>query len=523
MTVTVNNGFFIPSSRLKFIETLVAQTSESCLIAIEGPSGIGKTTVLEELLTTSLPNANKCYLTATSALNEIQIRSRVIEQLFGNVLFDPEKPLLTTFLEFNHQVPLMLAIDNGHFLPGQIIGEILQVVAELKKRGHHMVALITYDQTQSKTLGSIDSALISHYTIPSLDYNESYQLLTRYFENLPSPSNPKIKRWIESANGNPIQLLAFDQKDALKLSNASPLNIKLWVAVVVVASLLFALGLYFYRVAYTDTTNAPATIKELLTASTDESQNSGITAKKWSTDEVQAQITPKRVAVATAEDIFEVIVQAQVEQQQATRINSEPVEAATPVFEETDEINDKQVVISGNELEKIEKKAFDDPLVTAKDNPSSDTGANDDGSINSASDNSDSVNETQSTKAELTDEDNKSTAVKGNSTLTVAGYLIDNQSLLALPSDKYVLQLTAVSTESTLEQYLTSKSLDPELTRIYKIKRNNADWLVVTYGVFDSIRAARQTAAAIDANAWAKSVSVIQQQIAVYQQNLSQN
>ena len=93
---------------------------------------------------------------------------------------------------------------------------------------------------------------------------------------------------------------------------------------------------------------------------------------------------------------------------------------------------------------------------------------------------------------------------------------------MTLPSDKYVLQLTAVSSESTLAQYLESKNLDPELTRIYKIRRSNADWLVVTYGVFDSISTARETAKTVDPNAWAKSVSVIQQQIAAYQQSLSQ-
>lgn len=486
MTVTVNNGFFIPNSRLNFIEALVTQTSGSCLLAIEGPSGIGKTTVLEELLTSSLPNANKCYLTATATLNEIQIRSRIIEQLFGNVLFDPEKSLLTTFLEFNHQTPLMLAVDNGHFLPGQIVGEILQVVAELKKRGHHMVAIITYDKSQSKTIGSIDSALISHYSIPSLDYKESYQLLARYFENIPSSNNVKIKRWIENANGNPIQLLAFDDKESLKFASVSPMNIKLWVSVVIVASLLFALGLYFYRVAYTEQGEVPATIKELMTKTEQVLEKQSKTVKEWPKVHPQeaTQLQPKRVDIASAEDIFAAIEQAHTEQAQAEQNIESIVEAKTPVFAEKQA---KQVVISGNELEVIEQKAFDTTLADAKEE----------------------ADEAPTIEPNIVPQE-------------VAGYLIDNQSLMTLPSDKYVLQLTAVSSESTLAQYLESKKLDPELTRIYKIRRSNADWLVVTYGVFDSISTARETAKTVDPNAWAKSVSVIQQQIAAYQQSLSQ-
>ena len=497
MTVSANNGFFIPKSRLDFIESLIEQTTQSCMLAIDGTTGVGKTTVLEELLTACLPEANKCYLTAAASLNEIQIRSRIIEQLFGNVLYDPEKSLLNTFLEFNHQTPLLVAIDNGHFLPGQIIGELLQVVAELKKRGYHMVVLVTFDKAQSKTLASIDSALISHYTVPTLSYNESYQLLTRYFDDVPSSNNVKVKRWIESANGIPIQLLAYDQANQSTLGQIPPLNLKLWGAVLVVVSLLFALSNYFYRTSNTDPDSGPTAITELVNKAKD-----SVTAKTWSKPEVQKQIElqPKKVNVASAADIFDVIYGAEQNQLTAEQAEMTPIEAETPTFAEK---KGQEVTITGESLEEIEQKAFDESVVETKEQSSS----------------------TDVEEVPVQDigpePEVKDTSVQ-NIIPSVAGYNIDNQALMALPSDKYVLQLTAVSTESILEQYLNSKRLDAELTRIYKIKRNNSDWWVVTYGVFDSISAARETAKTVDNNAWAKSVSVIQQQIAVYQQTLSQ-
>lgn len=503
MTVAANNGFFIPQSRLTFIDNIVSQTSQSCLIAIDGPAGMGKTTVLEELLTSSLPDANKCYLTAAPSLNEIQIRSRIIEQFFGNVLFDPEKPLLNTFLEFNHQVPLMLAIDNGHYLPGQIIGEILQVVAELKNRGYHMVALIAYDKSLSKTIGSINSALLSHYSVPALSFDESYSLLNRYFQNVPSASNARIKRWIDAAKGSPIQLLAFDEEKSLGGALSKPMNLKLWGATILLLSLLVALGLYFYRGAIDDKSSGPVAITEIVN-----NVKEGFTAKQWSKPEVQKQIElqPKKVNVATAEDIFGVIEQATLTQREATANAQDIVEAETPTFNHE---KGREITISGESLETIEHEVFETSVADVKSD--------------SMKDNEEATKTPELVKETLSED--VSAEAEPQSQLMhekIGAYIVDNQSLMALPKDKYVLQLTAVSTESTLEQYLSSKELEPELTRIYKIERNNADWWVVTYGVFDSIRAARETAKSVDNNAWAKSVSVVQQQISVYQQSLSQ-
>jgi septal ring-binding cell division protein DamX len=95
-------------------------------------------------------------------------------------------------------------------------------------------------------------------------------------------------------------------------------------------------------------------------------------------------------------------------------------------------------------------------------------------------------------------------------------YNIDNEEFFALPAELFVLQLTAVSSEPVLGQYLESISYDKKKIRIYKIRRNNNDWLVVTYGLFDTIDEARKAAASIAPNAWAKSISVIQQQILAF-------
>ena len=96
-------------------------------------------------------------------------------------------------------------------------------------------------------------------------------------------------------------------------------------------------------------------------------------------------------------------------------------------------------------------------------------------------------------------------------------YFIDNQAFMSLPADRFVLQLTAVSNEAVLSEYLSSAPVPVEELRIYQIKRKQNDWIVVTYGLFETIEQARQAAKRVEPNAWAKSISVIQQQILAFQ------
>ena len=100
---------------------------------------------------------------------------------------------------------------------------------------------------------------------------------------------------------------------------------------------------------------------------------------------------------------------------------------------------------------------------------------------------------------------------------TYPAYFIDNQKFMSLPADRFVLQLTAVSDEVVLSEYLSSAPVPVEELRIYRIKRKNKDWIVVTYGLFETIEQARQSAKQVEPYAWAKSVSVIQQQILAFQ------
>lgn len=491
---TLANGFYIPPSRLQFLETVQELLAQTGIVAMEGAVGIGKTTLLEELLTSALPNANKCYITATNSLNDIQVRSRIIEQLFGNVLFDPEKPLLNAFLEFSGDSQILLAIDNGHFLSGQLVGELLQVVAEFKKRGLNISVLIAFDKQMSKTLASITSAMISVLAIPRFNEKESYTLLKQSFENLPSADSAKVKRWIENSQGNPIQLLAFDTSDSFKVVSPLQMNLKLWVSSLVLVSLLLAIGVYVYRQYLTPSQTLPKPLSESTVKSIPEPIVSDWSSAKVKKQVNQAKLKDDIVDKATRQDIVS-----------ALQVSMQP---ETPV---------KEAVIAPIDTSIAEDTSDSIEHLNRENNP-----VNEGSQILSQ----DSEAAIDSTENKIIEPENtpkqSSDVLPPIEVLKVAGYEINNSQMMSLPSSKYVLQLTAVSQESTLESYLKARNLDSTQTRIYKISRNNSDWLVVTYGVFDTISSARETAKKIDNNAWAKSVDAIQQQIKSFNESISQ-
>lgn len=91
----------------------------------------------------------------------------------------------------------------------------------------------------------------------------------------------------------------------------------------------------------------------------------------------------------------------------------------------------------------------------------------------------------------------------------------DASLLMTIESDRFVLQLSAMSTEEALNFYLQSNQL-VETTLIYKTQRFGGDWFVVLYNqTFDSLQAANSAVQNLTLSAppFAKPISSVQQEI----------
>jgi DamX protein len=78
---------------------------------------------------------NVAFISASNKLDDIQIRCRLIEQLFVNTLFDPEQSLAVSILNLAEQQkqPISIVIDHAHALSLQLKYELCQLVSMAKK------------------------------------------------------------------------------------------------------------------------------------------------------------------------------------------------------------------------------------------------------------------------------------------------------------------------------------------------------------------------------------------------------
>lgn len=78
---------------------------------------------------------NVAYLSASNKLNDLQVRCRLVEQLFVNSLFDPEQSLAVSILQFAKQQneSISIVIEHAQALSLQITYEITQLVHQAKK------------------------------------------------------------------------------------------------------------------------------------------------------------------------------------------------------------------------------------------------------------------------------------------------------------------------------------------------------------------------------------------------------
>ena len=88
-----------------------------------------------EFLASLSPEHNAAFVPISSKLNDIQIRCRIIEQLFGNSLFDPEQPLSVNVVKLSEakNVAISIVIGNAEFLSVQITHELCQLTEVAKK------------------------------------------------------------------------------------------------------------------------------------------------------------------------------------------------------------------------------------------------------------------------------------------------------------------------------------------------------------------------------------------------------
>jgi len=93
---------------------------------------------------------NVAFVSASTKLNDIQMRCRLIEQLFASTLFDPEKSLAVSILQLSKQnkESITIVVEHAHALSLQIKYELCQLVGVANKT-HNKINVVLFGHEQA--------------------------------------------------------------------------------------------------------------------------------------------------------------------------------------------------------------------------------------------------------------------------------------------------------------------------------------------------------------------------------------
>lgn len=95
---------------------------------------------------------NVAFVAASIKLNDIQIRCRLIEQLFGDSLFDPEQSLAVSVLRLAKQQgeAITVIVEHAHALSLQVKYELSQLAA-IAKKNNQEINVVMFGHTKAAT------------------------------------------------------------------------------------------------------------------------------------------------------------------------------------------------------------------------------------------------------------------------------------------------------------------------------------------------------------------------------------
>ena len=101
-------------------------------------------TVANQFLAALPVDNNAAFISISPKLNNIQVRCRLIEQLFNDELFDPEQSIAVSLINLakKKRQALSIVIENAHLLSLQLIHELCQLAEIAKKAGYQISVLM---------------------------------------------------------------------------------------------------------------------------------------------------------------------------------------------------------------------------------------------------------------------------------------------------------------------------------------------------------------------------------------------
>jgi DamX protein len=132
--------------------------------------------VASQFLGSLATDHNAAFIAISPKLNDIQIRCRIVEQLFADTLFDPEQSLAVSLINLAKQEKhaIDIVIEHAQFLSVQILHELCQLT-DIAKKANYAISVLMLGTPQAGLILANNKSLF-HKKISVLS-GETGQLL----------------------------------------------------------------------------------------------------------------------------------------------------------------------------------------------------------------------------------------------------------------------------------------------------------------------------------------------------------
>jgi DamX protein len=138
------------SARIEYIQRF----SKQAVLVVDNNVDVYTQAARQFLISLSKEKSNQetnvAFVSASTKLNDIQMRCRLIEQLFANILFDPEKSLAVSILTLSKQSNDMITIvvEHAQSLSLQMKYELCQLV-DVANKTHSKIKVVLFGEEEA--------------------------------------------------------------------------------------------------------------------------------------------------------------------------------------------------------------------------------------------------------------------------------------------------------------------------------------------------------------------------------------
>ncbi|MEL7478315.1 MAG: AAA family ATPase [Pseudomonadota bacterium] len=215
------------------------------LIALVGPSGLGKSYLAETLITEKYPEFNKAYIQVTAQMKDAELMTQLLQNSFRAPLVDQTQTLSENFFQLYQEQPCgpcFWVLDGARHLSDEFI-EQLRILSA--KSPVELFILVTAQAPRM-----LPSALDIH--LERLSLSESKQLMAMFFKDLPMDEDPIFQAFLQESHGNPAVLLDWQASQQSTLRTSKPKKSYRWhlVGLTVLLALLLVAMMYQKQIQF---------------------------------------------------------------------------------------------------------------------------------------------------------------------------------------------------------------------------------------------------------------------------------